>query len=182
MKYLGYMKSCSLLLIFATLLVSCNFTSPQISDKNQHFENDFFSIDYPQEWSLNQKERESYLAFVFYNPLFPSFNVTLFVTPQDGYPNESFENIGAQEAATKRLKNEGYNSITVRLDSTVFDGNSTKIVIVSGKKSSEEKLQINSIAKFHNNSTFVIMYDFYSDFDEKTKHRLESIVNSIHLK
>jgi len=108
-----------------------------ISDENQYFENEQFSVYYPKEWSVTLRDNGS-LLFGNYNYRPYSFMVDIDEdkqTVEDIRNNRPIAEI--VEGPKKSIKKMGFDNISCEYHNSVFDGKEAENGLCRGTKSNK---------------------------------------------
>jgi hypothetical protein len=151
---------------------------PDISPLNHHFENEYFSIDFPWGWkAYTSTSRSGNLHFDFSDPQYPKYRIRIsFAKDAASLSDDSsevslwgricllFSNLFSKDFAVRSRSNietqiNGKSAAIYVINTDEFDG---YIATISGKL-----------------GTYNIYYWLWKDFPQETKDRFGQIVYSI---
>jgi len=167
---------------------------PPISEEDEYFESDHFSISYPKGWSClfeNKKSPtrldESYwVVYHIGDSNYEPYEIHIgfdkvfeLISGRVDYVDSKLEDM----TSTKRkLIEQGFNTMSNKSDYVILDGKKARKDTTIGKNPKGGSLEIVLIRLEHQSFICTIYYILRPDFNEEIRRRIEAVVNSIHLK
>ncbi|MBM3248532.1 MAG: hypothetical protein FJZ10_03830 [Candidatus Omnitrophica bacterium] len=191
------MRKLILLLLFVTFISGCG--PPRIPQQNNHFENEYFTLDYPATWIFRPEKQKIDYTLNFYGVKSFSFELK-----DENYPRymikinvlekqkDMFQDFVAStpldEGAMKFISamqelysKDGFvvSQNPANMSDIKFNGISAKFISLLLKKEAKKiALDSNSIFFIYSGRQYQISYAIYPNFKNITRARIESIVYS----
>lgn len=189
-----------ILIFIALAIIASGCGPPRIPQERSLFENNYFSISYPNNWLYGQvKKKTDYSEnfyglktneFEFKDEYYPRYHILVgVVEKKEDMFTESFSRTSLDQAALNfsnaLLKSYAEKGLLVsknfgNLSDISFNGIPAKFISLNVKdKDDKIKFNANSIYFLYSNKQYNITYVFYDDYNAITKTGLESVVYSL---